>query len=150
MNNTIKKSEVKLQKDLAEYIAHIPFLFKHREEIFASADYFYALLPFRVYGMRKSICLGALLRSYEKGWPYYVKNSDETEEFIAYFVGNPLTGTTSGLKVIVSSDGLEVRKFSGCGFLLFLRTLKDSFSRCELSYKESKYSFFDVLQKMKS
>ena len=62
-------------------------------------------MPYTIYGIKKSVCIGAILKAYEKGEPYHEVSEDgKTEEFLASYAGNPMTGTTTGLKTVIT-DG---------------------------------------------
>jgi len=134
-----------------EYAVHLPFLYKHREEIYSNPEYFYTLLPFTIYNQTKAVCIGALLKTYEKGAPYHTISEDsKKEEFLAAYAGNPLSGTTTGMKTVLSADGtVEIERFSYCGFLALVHRLVVSFEECNIPYRESSLTIHDVIMQLK-
>ena len=150
MGYTVKPSSIRLRDDFEEYATSLPLLYERREEIYAKPEYFFAKLPYTIYGLKKSVCIGAILKAYEKGEPYHEVSEDgKTEEFLASYAGNPMTGTTSGLKVIVANNLVEVHRFGYCGFLSLVHRMAECFNECQLSYREPTLTVHDVIQRLK-
>ena len=61
MRYTVKPSSIRLRDDFEEYTTSLPLLYEHREEIYANPEYFFAKLPYTIYGLKKSVCIGAIL-----------------------------------------------------------------------------------------
>ncbi len=150
MRYTFKPPSLQLREDFQEYAEYLPYLYDHRDEIYSNVDYFYARLPYTIYGLKQAVCLGAILKAFDKGAPYYIISADgQRKEFIASFAGNPMTGTTSGLKVIVANNLVEVHRFGYCGFLSLVHRLAECFNECQLSYREPTLTVHDVIQRLK-
>ena len=149
MTYNFKSTSLQLREDFQEYAEYLPYLYDHREEIYSNADYFYARLPYTIYGLKQAVCLGAILKAFDKGAPYYIISADgQRKEFIASFAGNPMTGTTSGLKVIVANNLVEVHRFGYCGFLSLVHHMAECFNECQLSYREPTLTVHDVIQRL--
>ena len=143
------KTNLQLREDFQEYAEYLPFLYDHREEIYTNSAYFYARLPYTIYGLNKAVCIGAILKAFDKGNPYHIVSEDgKREEFIAAYAGNPMTGTTTGLKVIVANNMVEVQRFSYCGFLSLVHRLAVCFKDCGLPYIEPTHTVHDVIQRL--
>ena len=133
-----------------EYMAHVPYLYAHRARIYASADYFYVPLPLRIYGLRKATCIGALLRAYDRGEPYRTMSDDgRGEAFIATYAGNPMSGTTTGLKVTLADGMATVSRFRYCGFGALARRLAEGFHACDHPYREPQMTLHDLIQRLR-
>lgn len=133
-----------------EYAMHLPYLYEHREEIFANAEYFYTPLPYGIYGLNKSVCIGALLRAFDRGKPYRIASEDNNNvEFIASFAGNPMSGTTSGWKVVVANNTVKAKHFRCSGFLSYVYHLAKCFNECDMPYQESSINIHDIIKQLK-
>lgn len=151
MRYTVKPSSIRLRDDFEEYATSLPLLYERREEIYAKPEYFFAKLPYTIYGLKKSVCIGAILKAYEKGEPYHEVSEDgKTEEFLASYAGNPMTGTTTGLKTVIT-DGCvaQVQRFRYCGFLSLCKRLADCFHESGFPYRESELTIHDIIEKLK-
>ena len=143
------KSGLNLKEEYREYYEYLPFLYEHREEIYANANYFYAKLPFSVHTAPKASCLGVILKAYEKGEPYHlVSEAGEREEFIASYAGNPMTGTTSGTKLVVTDHLVEAKDFHCVNFSSLVHQLRECLNESELPYVESTLTIHDVIQQL--
>lgn len=146
----IQQGNLPIGNDCIEYATHLPFLYDHLEVVYANPAYFYALLPYTIYGLKKATCIGALLKAFEKGGPYRVVSSDGmTEEFVAMYAGNPMTGTTSGWKTVVKGRSIEVQRFRTSGFLSMVHRLAECYHEAGLPYAKSSLTTHDVIQKLK-
>lgn len=143
------KSDLNLNEEYREYYEYLPFLYDHREEIYANANYFYAKLPFNVHTAAKASCLGVILKACEKGEPYHIISADgKREEFIASYAGNPMTGTTSGTKLVVTDHVVEAKAFQYNHFMLLTHRLRECLDESELPYVESTLTVHDVIQQL--
>ena len=143
------KSDLNLNEEYREYYEYLPFLYEHREEIYANANYFYAKLPFNVHTAAKASRLGVILKACEKGEPYHLVSEDgEREEFIASYAGNPMTGTTSGTKLVVTDHVVEAKVFQYNHFMLLAHRLRECLDESELPYVESTLTVHDVIQQL--
>lgn len=143
------KSDLNLNEEYREYFEYLPFLYDHREEIYSNANYFYAQLPFTVYTAKKASLLGVFLKAFEKGEPYHIISADgKREEFIASYSGSPLTGTTSGTKIVVVDNVVETKCFQYNHFMLLANRLRECFNESELPYMESTLTVHDVIQQL--
>ncbi len=146
----IQQDDLHLSNDCIEYATHLPFLYDHREEVYANPAYFYALLPYTIYGLKKATCIGAILKAFEKGEPYHIVSTDGTsEEFVAMYAGNPMTGTTSGWKTVVNNGSIEMQRFRICGFLSLVHRLAECFHETGFPYEKSSLTTHDVIQQLK-
>ena len=138
-------------KTIEEYAVHLPFLYEHREEIYSNPEYFYILLPFTIYNQTKAVCIGALLKTFEKGAPYHTISEDgNTEEFLAAYAGNPWSGTTTDVKTVLGADGtVEIQRFSNCVFLSLVHRLVVSFEESNIPYRKSSLTVHDVIMQLK-
>lgn len=143
------KSDLNLNEEYREYFEYLPFLYDHREEIYANANYFYAKLPFNVHTAAKASRLGVILKACEKGEPYHLVGEDgEREEFIGSYAGNPMTGTTSGAKLVVTDHVVEAKAFQYNHFMLLAHRLRECLDESELPYVESTLTVHDVIQQL--
>ena len=151
MQYKTKPSSIQLRPDFEEYAVNLPFLYDHRKEIYANPEYFFTRLPFIIYGLKKSVCIGAILKAYDKGEPYLSVSEDSgTKEFMASYAGSPLTGSTSGLKTVVAADGtVEIQLFRFTGFLSLCKKLADCYHESGFLYKESSLTIHDIIVKLK-
>lgn len=143
------KSDLNLKEEYREYYEYLPFLYDHREEIYSNANYFYAKLPFNVHTAAKASRLGVILKACEKGEPYHLVGEDgEREEFIGSYAGNPMTGTTSGAKLVVTDHVVEAKAFQYNHFMLLAHRLRECLDESELPYVESTLTVHDVIQQL--
>ena len=129
---------------------NIPLLYKHREEIYANAEYFYTFLPFEIYGLKKAACIGALLKAFDSGSPFRVVNTTEgKEEFIVFFAGNPMTGSTTTTKTVLTANGtIKIQHSRYGGFLSLVKRLAKACEEYDQPYCESSLTLHDIILKI--
>ena len=150
-NNIIVPSSQFVDEKFKEYIFRLPFLYEHRDDIYSNVEYFYARLPFTVWHLEKhQVCIGAILKAFDKGEPFRTINKmNNTVEYIAAFAGNPMSGTTTGLKAIVNSnDTIHVERFRYTGFGGLMHRIAVCYEECQFPYRESPLTLHDVISQL--
>jgi hypothetical protein len=109
-----------------EYGENMPFLFEHREEIYARPDYYYAQTPLSVMFIGR-VYLGALLRAYELESKLFVypcdKEGCDGVSYIYYFAGSPLSGSMSANGTCNKCG--EMSCFRASSFMKMMHALDD-------------------------
>ncbi len=150
MQYIVKPHDLQWREDYKEYAENLPFLYDHREEIYSTPEYFFTPLPYTIYGLKHATCIGAILKAFDRGAPYRVVKKDGTIELIASYAGSPMTGSTSGVKLVVTGNVVEIKRFTSGGFLSIVHRMAEGFHASVEPFRESPFTLHDIITKLKS
>ena len=150
MQYIVKPYDFQWGEDYKEYAENLPFLYDHREDIYSNTEYFFTPLPYTVYGLKHATCIGAILKVFDRGTPYRVVKEDGTIELIASFAGSPMSGSTSGVKVVITGNVVEMQRFKSGGFLSKVHRMAEGFHESAEPFRESPFTLHDIITKLKS
>lgn len=141
-----------MREGLEEFTLHLPFLYDERERILASAEWYFARLPYSVYSLGRPACLGPMLKAIEQGEPFHTSAEEgSAEEFLSFFSGNPATGSTVTLKAVVHADGtVEVRPSRHHGFISTVKRLAEGYRAAPFPYQPPTLTVHDVIESLRS
>ena len=150
MQYIVKPYDLQWSEDYKEYAENLPFLYDHCEEIYSNPEYFFTPLPYTIYGLKYATCIGAILKAFDRGAPYRVVKEDGSIEFVASYAGSPMSGSTSGVNVVVTGNVVEIQRFKSGGFLSMVRRMVEDFHESAESFRESPFTLHNIITKVKS
>ena len=150
MQYIVKPYDLQWSEDYKEYADGRPCVDGRGGERCSSPGCFCTPLPYTVYGLKYATCIGAILKAFDRGAPYRVVREDGSIEFVASYAGSPMSGSTSGVKVVVTGNVVEIQRFKSGGFLSMVRRMAEGFHESAESFRESPFTLHNIITKIKS